>query len=146
QLLADPISLSTHSPTSKRLSFVSYSDLLASTPIASVPLTTLTAPTTNQSPPHIPQVAAAQSSAGSVFSGASTGAPSRPLPIYSIHSARDKRASTVISGTGDDIAMRIADDIGDEWEREGLGKGMEERLEEVSIVGRLEEPSIVGKA
>ncbi|KIJ48674.1 hypothetical protein M422DRAFT_247536 [Sphaerobolus stellatus SS14] len=102
--------------------------------------------TTNQSLPHIPQVAVAQSSTGSVFSGASSGAPSRPLSIYSIHSARDKRASTVISGTGDDIAMRIADNIGGEWEREGFGKGMEERLEEVSIAGRLEEPSIVSKA
>jgi hypothetical protein len=41
------------------------------------------------------------------------------------------------SGTGsnrDSIAM--LDDIGGEWEREGLGRGLEERLEALMIHGK----------
>ncbi|KIJ48591.1 hypothetical protein M422DRAFT_28341 [Sphaerobolus stellatus SS14] len=63
---------------------------------------TLTSPPTHQSPLHIPQVAVVQSTSGSVFSGVSTGTPPPPIHLH-----RPQRASTVISGTGDDIAMGL---------------------------------------
>ncbi|KAF8914939.1 hypothetical protein CPB85DRAFT_1296273 [Mucidula mucida] len=73
--------LSSHAPLSnhnKRLSFVSYSDLLASTPLSTVPLTSLTSEPAE--PPHLMETGGVQT------------------PVY------------------------------DEWEREGLGMGLEERL------------------
>ncbi|KAI0765083.1 hypothetical protein C8Q74DRAFT_1204873 [Fomes fomentarius] len=96
----------------KRLSFISYADLLSSTPSSAIPLSTLTsAAIVSEPPPHIPSVIglpqahyAASSSGGSVH-----GAPTFVLE-------RDG-----VSG--------VADDVGGEWEREGLGKGLEERLE-----------------
>lgn len=75
-------SLSAHVPVSnhnKRLSFVSYSDLVASAPLSTVPLTSLTSESQAE-PPHLME---------------STGIQT---PVY------------------------------DEWEREGLGMGLEERL------------------
>lgn len=97
------------SPThaaSKRLSFMSYSDLLASTPVSLVPLSSFTTCVSSEPPPHIPGVA------GFTHSHSSAG---------SIH-GRDR----------DSIAL--LDDVGGEWEREGLGKGLEERLEALMIV------------
>ncbi|KAF8552323.1 hypothetical protein OG21DRAFT_1477790 [Imleria badia] len=97
------------SPThaaSKRLSFMSYSDLLASTPTSTVPLSSFTTCASSEPPPHIPGVsgfANTHSSAGSIH-------------------GRDR----------DSIAL--LDDIGGEWEREGLGRGLEERLEALMIV------------
>jgi len=35
--------------------------------------------------------------------------------------------------SGEDVVQRLADDVGGEWEREGFGKSMEERLEEVGV-------------
>ncbi|KAG9309717.1 hypothetical protein JVU11DRAFT_10393 [Chiua virens] len=98
------------SPThgaSKRLSFMSYSDLLASTPASTVPLSSFTTCASSEPPPHIPGV----TGFGNV---PSSGAGS-------IH-GRDR----------DSIAL--LDDVGGEWEREGLGKGLEERLEALMIV------------
>ena len=97
------------SPThvaSKRLSFMSYSDLLASTPASMVPLSSFTTCASSEPPPHIPGVAGfgnTHSSAGSIH-------------------GRDR----------DSVAL--LDDVGGEWEREGLGKGLEERLEALMIV------------
>ena len=91
------------SPThaSKRLSFMSYSDLLASTPTSMVPLSSFTTCASSEPPPHIPGV---------------TGFSNSHSNAGSIH-GRDR----------DSIAL--LDDIGGEWEREGLGRGLEERLE-----------------
>lgn len=97
------------SPThiaSKRLSFMSYADLLASTPVSMVPLSSFTTCASSEPPPHIPGVtgfAHSHSNPGSI-------------------TGRDR----------DSIAL--LDDIGGEWEREGLGKGLEERLEALMIV------------
>lgn len=33
----------------------------------------------------------------------------------------------------EDITQRMIDDLGGEWEREGLGKGLEERLEGITM-------------
>ncbi|KAJ7162226.1 hypothetical protein C8R46DRAFT_346193 [Mycena filopes] len=105
----------------KRLSFVSYADLIASTPTATQPLSALTSPAT--SPAHIPGVAistgadpSATTTAGSAYGG--SGAPS--LRNFGF-------------GIGDED--RTMDDVGGEWEREGLGKGLEERLEALQGFG-----------
>lgn len=84
--------------STKRLSFMSYSDLLSSTPASSHPLSSLTNCT--EAPPHIPTVSgftAAQNQGGS-------------------------------HGNNRDSILML-DDAGGEWEREGLGRGLEERLE-----------------
>ncbi|KAG8221396.1 hypothetical protein J3R82DRAFT_1577 [Butyriboletus roseoflavus] len=97
------------SPThvaSKRLSFMSYSDLLASTPASMVPLSSFTTCASSDPPPHIPGV---------------TGFGNSHSSAGSIH-GKDR----------DSIAL--LDDVGGEWEREGLGKGLEERLEALMIV------------
>ncbi|KAI0708080.1 hypothetical protein C8T65DRAFT_740238 [Cerioporus squamosus] len=96
----------------KRLSFISYMDLLSSTPASAIPLSTLTsAAVVSEPPPHItsvigvPQAQYAASSSGGSVHGA---------PTYLLER---------------DGVMGVADDVGGEWEREGLGKGLEERLE-----------------
>ena len=97
------------SPThgiSKRLSFMSYADLLASTPTSMVPLSSFTTCASSEPPPHLPSVT------GFAHSHSNPG---------SIH-GRDR----------DSIAL--LDDVGGEWEREGLGRGLEERLEALMIV------------
>lgn len=86
-------------------------DLLSSTPASAIPLSSLTSSAVvSEPPPHIPSVMglsqahyAASSSGGSIH-----GAPTFVL---------DR-----------DGAVGV-DDVGGEWEREGLGKGLEERLE-----------------
>lgn len=105
-----PLNLS-HPPSpthvaSKRLSFMSYSDLLASTPTSMVPLSSFTTCASSDPPPHIPGV---------------TGFGNTHSSAGSIH-GRDR----------DSIAL--LDDVGGEWEREGMGRGLEERLEALMIV------------
>jgi len=101
----------------KRLSFVSYTHLLASTPTATQPLSALTSP--SNSPSHIPGIltdSMEATAAGSAYGG--SGAPS--LRNFGF-------------GLGDED--RTMDDVGGEWEREGLGKGLEERLEALQGFG-----------
>ncbi|OAX34179.1 hypothetical protein K503DRAFT_869088 [Rhizopogon vinicolor AM-OR11-026] len=108
-----PITLShppspTHGPN-KRLSFMSYADLLASTPASMVPLSSFTSCATPDPPPHIPGVEGY---------------------AHNAHDTASLHGST--SRGRDSIAM--LDDIGGEWQREGLGRGLEERLEALMIV------------
>ena len=116
----------THSAT-KRLSFMSYSDLLSSTPTSLVPLSSFTAPTTSEPPPHLP-----------IVSGLAQAALPPRVPF-----AQGSAGASGASGGG--AAWRdsmVLDDVGGEWEREGLGRGLDERLEEAlrpGIVG-LSEP------
>ncbi|KAF7322182.1 hypothetical protein MKEN_00742600 [Mycena kentingensis (nom. inval.)] len=99
-------------PTSnKRLSFISYTDLLVSTPTATQPLSALTSPAS--SPSHIPSVAVSDSGsitgAGSASAyGGTSGAPSLRNFGFGIGAAEDDN---------------LMNDVGGEWEREGLGKG-----------------------
>lgn len=88
---------------SKRLSFISYHDLLASTPLSSVPLSALTSPTNNEPPPHLVAVPGMKGSA--IGSGAVS--------------------------PGAESVGRGREDDGGEFNHEGLGKGLEERLEAV---------------
>ncbi|KAJ7122042.1 hypothetical protein C8R43DRAFT_1112087 [Mycena crocata] len=97
----------------KRLSFLSYTDLLSSTPTATQPLSALTSPA--NSPSHISGVSISEPSS-STYGG--SGAPS--LRNFGF-------------GLGDED--RTMDDVGGEWEREGLGKGLEERLEALQGFG-----------
>ncbi|KII85728.1 hypothetical protein PLICRDRAFT_178759 [Plicaturopsis crispa FD-325 SS-3] len=99
---------------SKRLSFMSYSDLLASTPAALLPLSALTHPSAAAPPAHIPAVLGDSGSA----SGGDTGAPG------------SRRDSVLMElGLGESWGGG-----GGEWEREGLGRGLEERLEKLMSV------------
>ncbi|KAH9832090.1 uncharacterized protein C8Q71DRAFT_714639 [Rhodofomes roseus] len=121
-----PAPLVSHPPSpkaaAKRLSFLSYMDLLSSTPSATVPLSSVL---TNE-PPHLPSVIglpqalyAASSSAGSVH------------------------AASVMER---DTASQIVDDVGGEWEREGLGRGLEERLEALNASTPPVMPVVSGRA
>ncbi|OBZ77837.1 hypothetical protein A0H81_02154 [Grifola frondosa] len=110
--LAPPSTSHPPSPknSTKRLSFLSYMDLLSSTPASTLPLSSLTC--SAEPPPHLPSViglaqAQALSSAGSIHG---------------------------VSAFERESAMSVADDVGGEWEREGLGKGLEERLEALKAV------------
>lgn len=88
---------------------MSYADLLASTPASTVPLSSFTSCATPDPPPHIPGVEG-----------------------YALN-AHDAASLHGSSSRGrDSIAM--LDDIGGEWEREGLGRGLEERLEALMTV------------
>ncbi|PIL27411.1 hypothetical protein GSI_10559 [Ganoderma sinense ZZ0214-1] len=114
-----PAPFPSHPPSpknvTKRLSFISYMDLLSSTPASAIPLSSLTSSAVvSEPPPHIPSVMglpqahyAASSSGGSIH-----GAPTFVLER--------------------DGAVGV-DDVGGEWEREGLGKGLEERLEALNV-------------
>ncbi|KAI0070010.1 hypothetical protein K474DRAFT_1680480 [Panus rudis PR-1116 ss-1] len=96
--------------SNKRLSFISYTDLLSSTPAATVPLSSLVT-AANEPPPHLPSVIGLPQ-AQAMQSGSSAG---------SLHDAAGALVADPTSG--------ILDDVGGEWEREGLGRGLEERLE-----------------
>ena len=110
----------------KRLSFMSYSDLLSSTPASTQPLSSLTtSASSTEPPPHIPGVSGLNIA----------NALSHHLGSGSFHGSQ----LVAISGHGslshvgkrDSIAM--LDNVGGEWEREGLGRGLEERLEALVI-------------
>lgn len=95
----------THGPT-KRLSFMSYADLLASTPASMVPLSSFTSCASPDPPPHIPGVEG-----------------------YALN----QHDTISLSGREHD-SIAMLDDVGGEWQREGLGRGLEERLEALMIV------------
>ncbi|CCM02421.1 uncharacterized protein FIBRA_04519 [Fibroporia radiculosa] len=116
-----PTTVISHPPSpknaTKRLSFLSYMDLLTSAPASTLPLSSFTSSAVvSEPPPHLQSVIglpqahyAASSSAGS------------------IHGA----AGTVLER---EIASGMLDDVGGEWEREGLGRGLEERLEALNAL------------
>ncbi|KIM78092.1 hypothetical protein PILCRDRAFT_90830 [Piloderma croceum F 1598] len=116
----------------KRLSFMAYSDLLASTPASLQPLTSLTTSASSEPPPHIPSVSGmtqASASAQQAQIHSQMHSPSHsPMSGSSL-----MRAAGVIEGrglgVGDRDSVGIFDDVGGEWEREGMGGGLEERLE-----------------
>ncbi|KAL4063883.1 hypothetical protein V8B97DRAFT_2020629 [Scleroderma yunnanense] len=108
-------------PAQKRLSFISYTDLLASTPAATVPLSSLTNCSAADPPPHIPRVSGiTQYSCPSRERGSAGGA----------ERGRGERSA----GGADRDSVMLLDDLGGEWAREGLGSGLEERLEALMAV------------
>lgn len=113
------------SPTtkaSKRLSFMSYNDLLSSTPAGTVPLAVLTTDASiMEPPPHISALAPFPGSGSTMSPGSGVASAATSLR------GRD-RNSVVLSPS-----LSLMDDAGGEWERQGLGRGLEERLEMDSI-------------
>lgn len=109
--------LASHAPPSpknpsKRLSFISYTDLLTSTPASTLPLSSFTQ--SHEPPPHLPSVIGIPQAQAQQASGAA-----------SIHGSLSPSAWV----TERDPAADLVSDVGGEWEREGLGRGLEERLE-----------------
>lgn len=101
---------------------MSYSDLLACTPASLQPLSSLTSSASSDPPPHIPSVSGiTQSSPAAQAHGSHS--PSHSPSLF--------RVTGVIEGrVGDGLRESGAfDDVGGEWEREGMGGGLEERLE-----------------
>ncbi|KZS99961.1 uncharacterized protein LAESUDRAFT_765030 [Laetiporus sulphureus 93-53] len=114
-----PVSVTSHPPSpktsvgapTKRLSFLSYMDLLSSTPAATQPLSSLTTGMVSEPPPHLPSV---------------MGFPQAQAQYAASNGGSVQNIATLereAAGVG------ILDDMGGEWEREGLGRGLEERLE-----------------
>ncbi|KAG6888583.1 hypothetical protein C0995_007265 [Termitomyces sp. Mi166 len=127
-----PISASP-STASKRLSFVSYADLLTSAPTSTIPLSSLTtAASAFEPPPHISSVTypASASAATSL-----RGFPISPIGFDGpgLHCAGSHSGSPKRSRDGTALLMpghpATLDDAGGEWEREGLGRGLAERLD-----------------
>ncbi|RDB16433.1 hypothetical protein Hypma_002754 [Hypsizygus marmoreus] len=174
-----PASTTSLNAASKRLSFISYGDLLTSTPTSTLPLSSLTtAASAIEPPPHIPGVAGLTQgspvpypgSAGTSLRGfvinphpiphhvsgtlpnsiSSTSSPSSPAsaplaldafgptspntgtqgsirsPSRSHSPGKHESAALAMLGPGGPATL---DDVGGEWEREGLGRGLEERLD-----------------
>ncbi|KAG6896703.1 hypothetical protein C0992_006587 [Termitomyces sp. T32_za158] len=113
------------STASKRLSFVSYTDLLTSTPTSTVPLASLTvAASAFEPPPHISGVAyPATASAATSLRGFPMG---YDAPSHSGSPKRARDAQVLLAPPGYPATL---DDAGGEWEREGLGRGLAERLD-----------------
>jgi hypothetical protein len=123
-LPVSPLALS-HPPSphtaTKRLSFISYTDLLTSTPSSTLPLSTLTTSATiADPPPHLLSVLGIPQHGG----GSANASPR--TSFYGDRDVREGRDGLFI------------DDGGGEWEREGLGQGLEERLESLMTVGDLD--------
>jgi len=107
-----------------RLSFVSYNDLLTSAPVSAVPLSALTQPASSDPPPHLSSTFALEGKTpgGGPRSGTHTPSRSRPRSVLL------NNRTSVLLGTGGAEGPGVE---GGEWEREGLGRGLEERLEEL---------------
>jgi hypothetical protein len=106
------------STISKRLSFLSYTDLVTSTPSSTLPLSSLTtAFSANQSEPP----------SRSLFLEPELEIDSEKFFESSQNSLRGRRSGA--SNGGPTGSFPLVDAEGGEWEREGLGRGLEERLE-----------------
>lgn len=100
---------------SSRLSFISYTDLLTSAPISAQPLSAVLAPGSVEPPTHVVVVDPTDNTVNSTNSAAGSGIGS--LNVYGNDKQDIDSLGTVgLSGAG-------------EWGREGLGGGLEERLE-----------------
>lgn len=149
--LSNPHAQLSHPPSpshtaQKRLSFISYSDILASTPISTLPLSSLTSPGNMEPPPHLPSVSLSVSSVGITpgpVSAVGMGSRSVSLSASAAGSARNSMFIDGMWGPGglgpadvkepDSTDGLASDDAGGEWEREGLGRGLEERLEALMV-------------
>ncbi|CAG8759148.1 10095_t:CDS:1, partial [Acaulospora colombiana] len=126
---------------SNRLSFISYTDLLNSAPIASQSLSSVLSPGQNEPPTHL-VVVDADNAPSVVGSGTNASSGHLPLGIGSLN----------VSNPSDKVDVDSLGTVGlssaGEWGREGLGGGLEERLErlwaaekEINERGRAMKPS-----
>ncbi|KAF4609514.1 hypothetical protein D9613_012223 [Agrocybe pediades] len=130
----------------KRLSFMSYSDLISSTPASTQPLSSLTTcASASSEPPHIPSVSglnvinaihAHQTSSAAHSPVLSTAG----LPSVLFQQQSTKSATPSLHVNRDRDSVVFLDNVGGEWERQGLGKGLEERLEAL-VLPSLSSPS-----
>lgn len=117
----------------KRLSFMSYSDLISSTPASTQPLSSLTtSASAAEPPPHIPSVSGlniASAIQAQAHGHASSATPSLRNVSMSMMTVGvgAPTGGTTHSGTRENAAL--FDNVGGEWERQGLGRGLEERLD-----------------
>ncbi|PVF93323.1 hypothetical protein CPB86DRAFT_115443 [Serendipita vermifera] len=126
---------------SNRLSFISYTDLLTSAPIASQPLSAVLSPGQNEPPTHL-VVVDADNAPSVVGSGTNASSSHLPLGIGSLN----------VSNPSDKVDVDSLGTVGlssaGEWGREGMGGGLEERLErlwaaekEINERGRVMKPN-----
>ena len=139
--LISPLSTSSpsHPPSpshgaNKRLSFMSYSDLLTSTPASTLPLSMLTTSASSiDPPPHLPSLSGHHYHHHGGHQHPTTASATGSLRGFPIGPNGGGKHSGG-AGSGGAAAARqdslsVFDDVGGEWEREGFGKGLEERLE-----------------
>ncbi|KAG8854289.1 hypothetical protein FRB96_007694 [Tulasnella sp. 330] len=113
---------------SKRLSFISYNDLLNSTPISSYPLSNLTSP--NTEPTH--QIEVSVSNGRPKLGSRGSTLNNRTSPTSEIFGSGFLGAIEGGEVPGAATAHGNSHDLGPkggEWERGGFGTGLEERLE-----------------
>ena len=144
-----PSSINPHPPSppnfpKKRLSFMSYNDLLSSTPTTTQPLSSLTTcASATEPPPHIPSVSGLNV-ASAVYSSGCASPASRAPSLRNFPLGAVGIGGFIHPGKRDSIAL--LDNMGGEWEREGLGKGLEERLDALILPGPPTTIPIGGKA
>lgn len=103
---------------------MSYGDLLSSTPTTTQTLSSLTtSASAADPPPHIPGVSGL-SIVSAVYSSGCTSPASR---APSVRNCLGPIGGLTHPGKRDSIAL--LDNMGGEWEREGLGKGLDECLD-----------------
>ena len=141
--IVSPSSIQSHPPSpihvaKKRLSFMSYSDLLSSTPQSTQTLSSLTTCASSaEPPPHIPSISGLNITSAiqaQQLPGGSSKAPS--LHGFSF----GPTGGLTHPGKRDSIAM--LDNVGGEWEKEGLGRGLEERLDALIIPPAVDSPAV----
>ena len=108
---------------SNRLSFISYTDLLTSAPIASQPLGSVLNPGQNEPPTHL-VVVDPENPTNAL--GMTPTTSSGYLPLTGVGSLN-------VGGASDKVDVDSLGTVGlsttGEWGREGMGGGLEERLE-----------------
>lgn len=145
-----PSSIASHPPSpahlpKKRLSFMAYSDLLSSTPTTTQPLSSLTTcASAADPPPHIPGVSGLNVVSAVYSSGCASPASRAPsLRSFPLGAVGIGPTTGGLTHPGKRDSIALLDNLGGEWEREGLGKGLEERLDALVLS---ELPPIGGKA
>ncbi|KIO23566.1 hypothetical protein M407DRAFT_108877 [Tulasnella calospora MUT 4182] len=140
-----PNALNANNTASKRLSFISYNDLLNSTPMSSFPLSSVTSGAAE--PPHQVDVTVRSPRRTRTNSRQSTLNRSPVSDVFGTRtsvfedenlggvllSAAAAAASASASPNAQQPTLQHTHDVGPkgggEWEREGMGSGLEERLE-----------------
>lgn len=149
--LRTPPSPSSAANASKRLSFMSYADLLQSTPASTQPLYQLTTGASTEPPPHLPALGGSQdlflSTSGERTGRGSAASSVRGLALGStghVHGFGGAGASHATHRGRESALPGATDSVGGEWEREGMGMGLEERLE--ALIGNASREGVVGHA
>lgn len=131
---------------------MSYADLLQSTPASTLPLSQLTSAASADPPPHLPTLVGG---AHELFGGSPAQAGSAASSVRGLvvqHGAGHGHGhgfggagASHAAARGRESALPGAGEVGGgEWEREGMGMGLEERLE--ALMGGAPREGVVGGA